>query len=162
MNKVASPSIRFGPFAFDAATGEVTRNSRPIALRPQSVRILQYLLAHPGQLATREELQGELWAAGTFVDFEHGLNLCIHEIRAALHDDATRPRYIETLPRRGYRFIATIDDGVTTPPAAPIETARQRADHPVELLMSLSPAHRSFAIAAFLAVVAAIVIFSAY
>jgi TolB-like protein/DNA-binding winged helix-turn-helix (wHTH) protein len=71
--------------------------------------ILQYLALHPGQLVTRESLRGELWAAGTHVDFEHGLNLCIHEIRAALQDDASSPKYIETFPRRGYRFIGKID-----------------------------------------------------
>ena len=109
MNDARLSPIRFDAYAFAPDTGELAKNGRTIALRPQAAQILRYLVSRPGELITREDLRGELWAAGTYVDFEHGLNLCIHEIRAALHDDAASPRYIETLPRRGYRFIAPID-----------------------------------------------------
>lgn len=109
MNDARMSPIRFDAYAFAPDTGELVKNGRTIALRPQAAQILHFLASRPGELITREDLRGELWAAGTYVDFEHGLNLCIHEIRAALHDDAASPRYIETLPRRGYRFIAPID-----------------------------------------------------
>jgi DNA-binding winged helix-turn-helix (wHTH) protein/TolB-like protein/Tfp pilus assembly protein PilF len=116
MNEAVAPPIRFDAFAFAPQTGELAKNGRAIPLRPQAAQVLHVLVEHPGQLVTREDLRGQLWAEGTFVDFEHGLNLCIHEIRNALHDDASSPRFIETLPRRGYRFI-----GAIAPPV--IETA---------------------------------------
>jgi TolB-like protein/DNA-binding winged helix-turn-helix (wHTH) protein len=115
MNEVVTQPIRFDAYTFAPDTGELAKNGRTIPLRPQAAQILHLLTAHPGQLVTREDLRSELWAAGTYVDFEHGLNLCIHEIRAALHDDANSPRYVETLPRRGYRFIGPIQPAVATP-----------------------------------------------
>jgi DNA-binding winged helix-turn-helix (wHTH) protein/TolB-like protein len=113
MSTASSPTIHFGPYAFELDTGELTKNGHLLSLRKQCADILRYLLTRPGELVTREDLARELWAAGTHVDAEHGLNLCIHEIRAALHDDPIAPRYIETFPRRGYRFIGTIDAPVT-------------------------------------------------
>lgn len=114
MSSVESAQVRFGPYLFDAATGELKKNGYVFALRPQSANVLQYLTAHPGELVRREDLRDVLWAAGTYVDFEHGLNLCIHEIRAALHDDVNCPRYVQTLPRRGYRFLAPVEAEVLT------------------------------------------------
>src|SRR5438105_13400285 len=76
-----------------------------VKLRPQAAKVLTMLVRRCGQLVSREELREEVWGRETFVDFEHGLNLCVQQIRAALDDDADTPRYIETLPRRGYRFI---------------------------------------------------------
>lgn len=102
--------LRFGPFVFDSATGELTARNRRTTLRPQTARVLEFLARRAGQLVTRDELNRELWGGETYVDFEHGLNLCIHEIRAALHDKSGSPTYVETLPRRGYRFIAPVEN----------------------------------------------------
>jgi DNA-binding winged helix-turn-helix (wHTH) protein len=112
MSVGVSPRIRFGPYAFDTETGELTKSGHRTALRPQAAHVLTYLASHSGQLVTREELREHVWGSETYVDFEHGLNLCIHEIRAALHDDANSPTYVETLPRRGYRFIGAVEPDV--------------------------------------------------
>jgi TolB-like protein/DNA-binding winged helix-turn-helix (wHTH) protein/Flp pilus assembly protein TadD len=105
-----NPPLRFGVFELDRDTGELRKSGRAVRLRPQAAKLLAVLASRPGQLVTREDLQEELWGQETFVDFEHGINLCIREIRAALGDDAATPRYVETLPRHGYRFIAPIHD----------------------------------------------------
>ena len=99
---------RFGLFEFDAAEGELTREGVPVRLQPQPARVLAILVAHAGEVVTREALRQEVWNDGTFVDFERGLNFCIAQIRSALGDAADSPRFIETLPRRGYRFIAPV------------------------------------------------------
>ena len=101
--------LRFGIFELDAKAGELRKAGRRIHLRPQATRVLLVLATRTGQVVTREELKLEIWGTGTFVDAEHGLNLCVRQIRAALNDDADTPRYIETLPRCGYRFIAPLD-----------------------------------------------------
>jgi TolB-like protein/DNA-binding winged helix-turn-helix (wHTH) protein/Flp pilus assembly protein TadD len=101
--------LHFGVFELDLHSGELCKSGHKTALRPQAVKILALLISRPAQLVTREELKDEIWGPDTFVDFEHGLNLCIRQIRAALGDDANTPRFIETLPRRGYRFIAPVE-----------------------------------------------------
>jgi TolB-like protein/DNA-binding winged helix-turn-helix (wHTH) protein/Flp pilus assembly protein TadD len=98
--------IRFGVFEVDPRTGELRKHGRRINLQEQPLRVLCLLLARPGELVTREELRLTLWGADHFVDFEHGLNKAISKLREALGDDRETPRYIETLPRRGYRLIA--------------------------------------------------------
>jgi TolB-like protein/DNA-binding winged helix-turn-helix (wHTH) protein/Flp pilus assembly protein TadD len=103
--------LRFGVFELEIHTGELRKSGRLARLRPQAVRVLAMLASSPGQLITREQLREQIWGSQTFVDFEHGLNLCVGEIRAALSDDAESPRYIETLPKRGYRFIASVTGG---------------------------------------------------
>lgn len=105
-----NPLLRFGVFELDPQTGELRKSGKRVRLRPQAARVLTILASRPGRLVSREELEDEIWGRETFVDFEHGLNLCIQQIRAALDDDADTPRYVETLPRRGYRFIAPIQD----------------------------------------------------
>lgn len=100
---------RFGPFEVDTRSGEVRRQGRKVELQEQPFRALAALLEHPGDIVTREELQKRLWPDDTFVDFERGLNKAINKLRAALRDDAENPRYIETLPQRGYRFIAPVE-----------------------------------------------------
>jgi TolB-like protein/DNA-binding winged helix-turn-helix (wHTH) protein/Tfp pilus assembly protein PilF len=102
--------LRFGVFEHDLKTGELRKSGRAVRLRPQAAKVLGILASRAGQLVTREDLQGQLWGEETFVDFEHSINLCIREIRTALSDDASTPRYVETLPRQGYRFIAPIHD----------------------------------------------------
>ncbi len=100
----------FGAFEADLATGELRRNGRTVRLQPQPFRVLALLLERQGELVTREEIRQKVWEdQGTSVDFEHGLNFAIKKIREALGDDADRPRYIETLPKRGYRFIAPLE-----------------------------------------------------
>src|SRR5580704_2837994 len=103
-----SPNICFGPFELDAAAGELRKSGTLIKLQPQPFRVLLLLAERAGTLVTREEIQQCLWSESTFVDFEHGINFSINQIRGALADNAEKPRYIETLPRRGYRFIAAV------------------------------------------------------
>lgn len=101
--------VRFGTFELDLESGDLRKAGAPIRLRGQPVQILATLIQRPGELVTREELRQQLWPADTFVDFEHGLNTAMKRLRAALGDDAEAPRFVETLPRRGYRFIAPVD-----------------------------------------------------
>ena len=101
--------FRFGIFDFDAATLELRKAQHPVRLRPQSLKLLRLLVSRPRQLISREEIHKELWGADVFVDFEQGVNHSVKQLRAALGDDADEPRYIETLPRRGYRFIAPVE-----------------------------------------------------
>lgn len=102
------PVIRFGEFEFDTASSELRKSGRMVPLRPQACRVLAVLAGRAGELVTRDNLRDEIWGRDRFVDFEHGLNLCIRQIRAALGDDADAPRYVQTLPRRGYRFVAAL------------------------------------------------------
>ena len=102
-------AIRFGVFEFVPQSGELRKQGAKIKLQGQPVEILAMLLAHPGEVVAREDLQRKLWPADTFVDFEHSLNAAIKRLRAALGDSAETPRYVETLARRGYRFIAPVD-----------------------------------------------------
>jgi TolB-like protein/DNA-binding winged helix-turn-helix (wHTH) protein/Tfp pilus assembly protein PilF len=118
---------RFGVFDLELRTGELWRWGRPVHLSPQPLKLLVLLLDHPGQLLTREEIQQQIWGNETFVDFEHGLNFAIKKIRDALGDDAETPRYIETLPRRGYRFIAPVE-WVRAAAAQPRSTVAHAAD----------------------------------
>ncbi len=108
-------ALRFGPFELDVRSGELRRNGTTVRLQPQPLKVLLLLAGRPGDVVTREEIQGEIWPAGTFVDFEQSLNFCIRQIRAALRDDANAPRYVETLPRRGYRWVAGPVQSETTP-----------------------------------------------
>jgi eukaryotic-like serine/threonine-protein kinase len=101
--------LRFGPFELDLETTELKRCGLRVKLQLQPSRVLALLASRPGRLLTREEIQHEVWPDGTFVDFEQAVNFCIRQIRSALGDHAVTPLYIETLPRRGYRFIAPVE-----------------------------------------------------
>jgi DNA-binding winged helix-turn-helix (wHTH) protein/TolB-like protein len=101
-------TIGFGVYTFDPASGDLRREGRPVRLQPQPARMLAALAAQPGEIVTREALQAAIWEPGTHVDFDRGLNFCAAQIRGALRDSATSPRFIETIPRRGYRFIAPV------------------------------------------------------
>ena len=103
-----SRTVRFGAFEVDLRTGELRKNGLKIKLQDQPFRVLIILLRHAGDVVTREEFRRELWSNDTFVDFDHGLNAAVRRLRDALDDSAESPRFIETLPRRGYRFISTI------------------------------------------------------
>ena len=113
--------VRFGPFEVDFRAGELLKNGRRIRLQDQPLQVLAMLLEKPGEVVTREELRKRLWPEDTFVDFDHGLNNAINRLREALNDSADTPRFIETLPRRGYRFIAE----VTSDAPAQIEKSPQ-------------------------------------
>ena len=105
--------VRFGSFEVDLRAGELRKGGVKIKLHGQPLDVLAMLLDEPGEMVTREELQQKLWATDTFVDFEHGLNKAINKLREALGDDADNPRFVETLPRLGYRFIATVERPVS-------------------------------------------------
>ena len=104
-----SQRYRFGVFEADAATGELRKQGIRIKLNAQPFQVLCLLLDRPGTLLTREEISRELWPDGTFVDYEHGVNSAINRIREALGDTAASPRFVETLARRGYRFVAPVE-----------------------------------------------------
>jgi DNA-binding winged helix-turn-helix (wHTH) protein len=115
--------VRFGVFAVDLAAGELRKNGARIRLQEQPFQILAILLERPGGVVTREELRQKLWPADTFVDFDHSLNTAVNKLREALGDSASSPRYVETLARRGYRFLGTVERPDATPdpaPAAPV------------------------------------------
>ncbi len=99
------PVLRFGDFEFDIKNGELRKSGALVRLKPQPLRLLAMLVSQAGDVVTRSDIQNSLWGAETFIDREQGVNHCIRQIRLALGDDAANPRYIQTLPRRGYRFI---------------------------------------------------------
>jgi len=104
-----SEVLRFASFELDCRSRELRDGARLVRLQDQPFEILRLMLERPGEVITRDELRHRLWPDGTFVDFEHSLNAAIKRLRAALGDDADHPRFVETVPRRGYRFIAGID-----------------------------------------------------
>ena len=106
---VANGLIRFGIFEADLRAGELRRSGSKIKLQDQPFQLLALLLEKPGEVVTREELRGKLWPADTFVDFDHGLNAAVKRLRDALGDSAENPRFVETLSRRGYRFLAPVN-----------------------------------------------------
>ncbi len=101
--------VRFGVFEVDLAAGELRKNGARIRLQEQPFQVLSALLQNAGQVVTREDLREKIWPADTFVDFDHSLNTAVNKIREALGDSASSPRFVETLARRGYRFIAPVD-----------------------------------------------------
>src|SRR5882724_10314099 len=112
MTGTGSERVRFGPYEADLHTHELWKFGLKVKLVGQPFEVLAILLSKPGQLVTREELRDLLWPGDTYVDFNHGLNAAVNRLREALCDSAEAPRYVETLPRRGYRFIAAIESGV--------------------------------------------------
>lgn len=113
--RVAAKRYRFGAFEADAATGELRRQGVRVRIHAQPFQVLLMLVERPGEVVTREEISRELWPEGTFVDYEHGVNSAVNRVREALGDKAGSPRFVETLARRGYRFVAPVErigDGV--------------------------------------------------
>src|SRR5881392_1861695 len=102
-------TVRFGDFELDQDTGELRREGVKVRLQEQPLQILQILLEQPGKVITREDLRKRVWPSDTFVDFDHGINNAIKRLREALVDTGETPRYIETLPRRGYRFVQNVE-----------------------------------------------------
>src|SRR5580658_2262085 len=128
--------LRFDDHHIDLRTGELRKHGRKIRLAGRPFQVLALLLEHPGELLTRKELQERLWSADTFVDFEHGVNAAIQTLRRALCDSHKNPRFIETLPRRGYRFIVAVEGaqvgasakGSSVASAARLAAAEPRAE----------------------------------
>jgi DNA-binding winged helix-turn-helix (wHTH) protein len=123
--KSAARLFRFGPFELDEATGELRKFGIRIKLHAQPVQLLVMLLERPGELVTRDEMRQRLWGDDTIVDFDHGLNTGVNKLREALSDSAVQPRYVETIPGRGYRFTSpvTIAAPATHSVVAPVATA---------------------------------------
>ena len=110
MNTAQNPRIiRFGSFEADLHTRELRKHGLKLKVQEQPFQVLAMLLARPGELVTREEIRSRLWPQDTFIDFDHGLNAAVRRLRDALNDNAETPRFVETLPRRGYRFIAPVE-----------------------------------------------------
>src|SRR5271169_5932736 len=112
--------FRFGRFEADASRGTLSRGGLRVRLQEQPFRVLTWLLERPGEVLTREELRQRLWPEGTYVDFDGSLNVILKKLRAGLDDDSDNPRFIETVQRRGYRFIApvTVENMTVEPPAS--------------------------------------------
>jgi TolB-like protein/DNA-binding winged helix-turn-helix (wHTH) protein/Tfp pilus assembly protein PilF len=154
--------IRFGVFELELKSGELRRDGALVKLQPQPFKVLAFLTAQAGQVVTREEIQRQIWGDETFVDYEQGVNFCIKRIRAALGDDAQAPRFIETLPRRGYRFIAPVERKEWNSPVenGPAETPLVALTPPPEAVPNTAviPTTRTrtwaFSIAAIIAAVA--------
>ncbi len=119
MTMSAERGVRFGGFEFDFGSGELRSAGRKLPLQSQPAEILATLLTSPGQIVTREELRRTIWADDTFVDFDAALNVAVNKVRQALNDSATAPRFIETIPKRGYRFLADVHPIESTPLVRP-------------------------------------------
>ena len=117
----AGKTVRFGVYEADLVAGELRKNGTLIRLQEQPFQILALLLERPGELVTRDDLRSKLWSADTFVDFDHSLNTAVNKLREALGDVASNPRFVQTVARRGYRFIAPVQEN-TKPGVAPAET----------------------------------------
>ena len=112
-------TYRFGPFELDVGSGELRRHDDPVKLPPQPLKVLAVLVRRGGEVVTRNEFRDEIWHGDTFVDFDQSLNFCIRQIREALGDAAESPRYVETLARRGYRFVSPIETSEPVRPTTP-------------------------------------------
>jgi Tol biopolymer transport system component/DNA-binding winged helix-turn-helix (wHTH) protein len=141
-SSLPSPSVRFAQFELDSRAGELRKDSHRIKLQEQPLQILAMLLEHPGEVVTREELHQKLWPADTFVDFDHGLNSAVARLREALNDSAQRPKYIETVARRGYRFIGELE-GANNRQATARELSRQEEPRETERPLALAPGAQS-------------------
>jgi len=128
-----SRRLQFGPFEVDLHSGELRKNGRRVRLQAQPFQLLVMLLERPGELVTREEICQKLWSGDTFVDFDRSLGTAINKIREVLNDSAAEPRFVETLPRRGYRFIASVTAVAEPPqkvsPLPSLETEAGEEDH---------------------------------
>jgi len=121
-----SGRFRFGLFEFDTATRELRREGVLVRLQSQPAQVLSCLVEQHGEVVSRENLCGAVWGDGTFVDFERGLNFCIAQIRSALNDDSTSPRYVRTIPKRGYQFIVPVEHISAAPEPIEATSARGR------------------------------------
>jgi TolB-like protein/DNA-binding winged helix-turn-helix (wHTH) protein len=152
--------LGFGPFKLDPHACELRKGDTLLHLAPQPCKVLAFLASHPRKVFTRQEIQQEIWSGDTFVDFDQGLNAAIRQIRAALCDDAETPRYIETLPRRGYRFIAQVEEQFAPAASAPLVASMEPAtlSPPTVLRPSLFRRRLAFWVGIALAVVAVVLV----
>jgi len=156
----ASAATRFGPYELRPSSRELFKFGRRLKLRPQPFQVLAVLLANAGEVVSREQLHQQLWPSDTFVDFEHGLNTSIKELRAVLDDSASEPRYIQTLPKLGYRFIFPVEP--QRPPQVPAEPQVKQptpAPIPVPAAVAVPASHNTWlSIVAALAIVLALAV----
>src|SRR6267143_1047092 len=141
-------AVHFGVFELDFGTGELRKAGLKIKLQDQPFQVLAMLLEHPGELVSREQLHARLWPSDTFVDFDHGLNVAVKKLRRALSDSAENPRFIETLARRGYRFVAQVEDVATFDGRQSVTSSRNAAGEsaghsevPASSAAAVVPAH---------------------
>src|SRR5690348_10345678 len=125
------PKLRFGPFELDVCAGELRKEGRRIRLQQQPFEILRMLLESPHEVVTRENIRNRLWPEGTVVEFDHSINAAVKRLRDALRDSAEKPRYVETLARRGYRFIGELDVDDWSRPAKPVIVMTGPQEEPV-------------------------------
>ncbi|MGD1103882.1 MAG: winged helix-turn-helix domain-containing protein [Terriglobia bacterium] len=123
--------ISFGEFELDVRAGELRKGGLPIRLQEQPFQILLMLLQHPGEVVTREEIRKRLWPNDTIVEFDHSIGTAINKLRQALADEAENPRYVETLPRRGFRFIFSLE--------ASVHSAEEWSAAPPQMMSSGKP-----------------------
>jgi DNA-binding winged helix-turn-helix (wHTH) protein len=136
--------VCFGVFEFDTRSGELRREGRvEPRLRDQAAQVLSMLLERPREIVTREELRSRLWLSDTFVDFDHGLNTAINQLRNALGDSAANPRFIQTVPRRGYRFIAPVDTRVDAGAGPNLAARTVQGDDGSQLAMDQTDPHEA-------------------
>src|SRR5262245_28478103 len=118
--------LKFGPFELRPGTGELWNEGRPLKLAPQPFQVLSLIVQGAGTLVTRDELRAAVWADGTTVEFDQGLNYCVRQIRLALKDDARNPVYVETIPKRGYRLLLPVVSANTQVATAVPQRVRRR------------------------------------
>lgn len=138
--------VRFGIYEADLSTGELRKNGARVRLQEQPFQLLAYLLSRKGTVVTREELREKLWPADTFVDFDHSLNTAVNKVREALGDSATSPRFVETLAKRGYRFIAPVEwvngTGASRTAAKNSEALPGQLETPIDPALGVPAPHR--------------------
>src|SRR5215467_4907617 len=146
MGETPNQLYRFGVFEADRETGELRKQGRRLPLQGQPFEILLMLLERPGELIPRTQIRERLWPEGTFVDFDHSLNTAVNKIREVLGDSASSPRFVETLARRGYRFIAPVNGidlmAPPSPRAAVISTPFTEAERPIDPELHVPQPHR--------------------
>src|SRR3972149_18228 len=123
--------LRFGSFELDLRTRELRKDGRLLKLQDQPIKLLALLANRPGELVTREEIEKALWNEDEFVEFEHSINTAVRKIREALGDDPEKPRFVETLPRKGYRFIAPVERLNSHPHLQPVASSPDPPSQPV-------------------------------
>lgn len=130
---------RFGIFEFDSESGDLRKNGRAVALEPQPARALALLLARAGDVVSREDIRDAVWGRDTHVDFDRGLAYCVSQIRTALNDSGENPRFVQTIPKRGFKFIAPVSsssDAISLAPSLELEPARPQARSPLIALVA--------------------------
>jgi DNA-binding winged helix-turn-helix (wHTH) protein len=138
------PQVRFGDFELDLQTGEVCSKGCKFTLQGQPFQVLTILIGRPGQLVTREELKNKLWPSDTFVDFDHSLNKAVKRLRDALMDSAEKPHFIETLPRRGYRWVGPACIEMLAPVRGELGVQASSAAYDPSSLADKSVSHHRF------------------